>query len=248
MFSRIRKRFTYVNIALTLALVFVMSGGAYAANHYLITSTKQISPKVLRSLAGKAGAVGPAGPAGPQGPTGPAGSRGETGAPGVPGKEGARGEKGETGKEGLTGYAETLPSGKTLKGEFDALGYASGALRGGVSASIGFLFRVENETHEGAIAHLIGLEEGEGEPHAKLPAGCTGNYKNPGAEKGNLCVFTGIDLNVYTGNSFAPVGICDTTQNKCTVTTISPIGFTIEGLGLEEGLMHLSGSWAVTAE
>jgi hypothetical protein len=29
---------------MTIALVFAMSGGAYAANHFLITSTKQISP------------------------------------------------------------------------------------------------------------------------------------------------------------------------------------------------------------
>jgi hypothetical protein len=43
----LRTRFTYANIAATLALVFAMSGGAYAASRVLITSTKQISPKVL---------------------------------------------------------------------------------------------------------------------------------------------------------------------------------------------------------
>ena len=46
---------TYANVAATLALVFAMSGGAPAANHYLITSTNQISPKVLKELK-KAGA------------------------------------------------------------------------------------------------------------------------------------------------------------------------------------------------
>ena len=46
MFSRLRKRFTYANVAMTLALVFAMSGGAYAAFTSLITSTKQISPSV----------------------------------------------------------------------------------------------------------------------------------------------------------------------------------------------------------
>jgi hypothetical protein len=39
MFSKIRKRLTYANVAMTLALVFAMTGGAYAAKHYLITST-----------------------------------------------------------------------------------------------------------------------------------------------------------------------------------------------------------------
>jgi hypothetical protein len=33
-----------------LALVFAMSGGAYAASRYVITSTKQISLEVLESL------------------------------------------------------------------------------------------------------------------------------------------------------------------------------------------------------
>lgn len=31
MFSRIRKRMTYANVVATIALVFAMSGGAYAA-------------------------------------------------------------------------------------------------------------------------------------------------------------------------------------------------------------------------
>ena len=44
-----RKRITYANVAATLALVLSMSGGAMAATHYLINSTKQIDPKVLRS-------------------------------------------------------------------------------------------------------------------------------------------------------------------------------------------------------
>jgi hypothetical protein len=95
----LRKRFRYANIVATLALVFAMSGGAYAAGRYVITSTKQISPKVLKSLQGKPGAVGkpgaagPAGPAGsgatgPAGPTGPAGATGSTGPQGIPGTPG----------------------------------------------------------------------------------------------------------------------------------------------------------------
>ena len=77
MFSRIRRRFTYANVAVTLALVFAMTGGAYAAKRYVITSTKQISPTVLKRLAGKGG---PAGANGAQGPAGAAGAKGENGA------------------------------------------------------------------------------------------------------------------------------------------------------------------------
>ncbi len=46
MFSMIRKRLTYANVAMTLALVFAMTGGAYAAKKYMITSKKQIKPSV----------------------------------------------------------------------------------------------------------------------------------------------------------------------------------------------------------
>jgi len=85
MFKSKSRRFNYANITATLALVFSMSGGALAANHYLINSTKQISPKILKKLKGNAGARGATGPAGPSGvagangATGPAGPQGSTG-------------------------------------------------------------------------------------------------------------------------------------------------------------------------
>lgn len=45
-----RRHISYANVAATLALVLSMSGGALAASHYLINSTKQINPKVLKTL------------------------------------------------------------------------------------------------------------------------------------------------------------------------------------------------------
>jgi Collagen triple helix repeat (20 copies) len=83
-----RKHISYANIAATLALVFSMSGAAFAARHYLIHSTRQISPKVLRKLKGRRGAkgkpgnAGATGPAGAAGAAGPAGKEGPAGAPG----------------------------------------------------------------------------------------------------------------------------------------------------------------------
>jgi hypothetical protein len=73
MHSPIRRHLTYANVTATLALVFAMSGGALAAKHYLITSTGQISPKVLKSLRHKPGPRGPTGAAGPTGKEGPPG-------------------------------------------------------------------------------------------------------------------------------------------------------------------------------
>ena len=88
-----RRHLSFANLAATLALVFAMSGGAYAAKHYLITSTKQIKPSVLASLRGK------------QGP------RGLAGATGLPGAKGDRGPQGPPGP-----YPTTLPSGQTESG------------------------------------------------------------------------------------------------------------------------------------
>jgi hypothetical protein len=75
-----------------VALVFAMSGGALAAQHYLLTSTKQISPKVLKQLKGDKGAKGARGPQGlrgAQGLQGIQGTAGSVGATGVTGPPGA---------------------------------------------------------------------------------------------------------------------------------------------------------------
>ena len=88
MLKAIRRRFNATGFVAVLALVFAMGGGAYAASRYVITSTKQISPKVLKALQGKPGA---AGATGAQGPAGPAG---EKGAPGANGTDGTSGNAG----------------------------------------------------------------------------------------------------------------------------------------------------------
>ncbi len=74
-----RKRLSYANVAATLALVFSMTGGAMAANHYLISSTKQIKPSILKKLKGNRGAKGPQGAQGAQGAQGGAGPQGPAG-------------------------------------------------------------------------------------------------------------------------------------------------------------------------
>jgi hypothetical protein len=73
-----------------------MSGGALAASHYPINSTKQINPKVLKKLKGNAGA---------KGATGAAGAAGLQGKEGPQGKEGKSGPTGATGSTGSTGSA-----------------------------------------------------------------------------------------------------------------------------------------------
>ena len=80
MWPVIRRHLSYANIAAALALVFSMSAGADAATHYLINSTKQINPKVLRRLKGKIGATGAIGVSGPGGREGSPGKTGSAGA------------------------------------------------------------------------------------------------------------------------------------------------------------------------
>ena len=86
-----KPKLTYANVAATIALVLSMSGGALAASHYLINSTKQINPRVLKALTGAQG------PKGATGATGVAGATGREGAAGASGGEGKQGPQGAPG-------------------------------------------------------------------------------------------------------------------------------------------------------
>jgi len=249
MLTAVRKRLTWANIAMTLALVFAMSGGAYAAGKYLITSTKQISPKVLKSLVGKAGktgangapgAAGPAGPTGPPGPQGPAGAKGETGAQGVPGPEGKEGKEGPEGKEGAEGTfgGQKLPSGKTLKGQWAASGYGEGGLTEGdpgfALTAVTYSLPVELASEIGEeVAHYIPI-------NGNTPSGCIGNVNEPGADPGNLCVFANAEANVESAR--LPL------QGEPTHNALIQTGFQIISFTAAKGSIFLDGSWAVTAK
>jgi Collagen triple helix repeat (20 copies) len=220
-FSRIGKHVTYARVAATLALVFAMTGGALAAGGIVITSTKQISPKVLKSLRGKAGPQGPQGPVGSVGPVGPAGKEGppgKDGANGVPGTAGQKGEKGETGSPWTAGG--TLPSGATEKGTW-ALSVPA------EEPTVKFPFAVT------AISFIIPLVS-EPTAHYLTPAEketreCPGTAEEPQATPGNLCVYAEQELDVGT------LGVAPR-ANGATVTTIN---------GSTGGIAF--GSWAVTA-
>ncbi len=205
MLSAIRRRVrvTPTMVIAGLALVFAMSGGAYAAKKYLITSTKQISPSVLKQLQGKAGAAGAPGAAGAQGAQGPAGpagsagsggSKGETGPAGAKGEKGATGAagaagaKGATGATGATGFTERLPAGKTETGLWATAQYG---LPEDSTVQIPISFPIPlKEGGDEAHAWVLNKEQtanGEGPGHE---AGCTGTVEEPTAPPGFLCIYT----------------------------------------------------------
>jgi hypothetical protein len=86
-----------ITLIAALVAVLAVTSGAFAANHYLITSSKQIkagavslsdlSPSARKALKGHNGATGPAGPQGPAGATGATGAQGPQGPAGVSGYE-----------------------------------------------------------------------------------------------------------------------------------------------------------------
>jgi hypothetical protein len=261
MLRAFRSRMTYANVAVTLALVFAMTGGAYAANHYLITSTKQISPKVLKALKGNAGAPGaagvqgPAGAAGPAGPQGPGGPEGKAGSPGtsvtssvepkgVNCKEGgskfaaASGNtyacNGEKGKEGTFG-GQSLPTGKTLTGVYAAASFSEAGVPtagfGKAVAGVTFALPVLNRPGSPPPPPLNVHFIKVG---ATLPAGCSGNANEPAAEENNLCVFAENEENVFVA---APV----------LKGTLANIGFEIAAFAAAKGNVYTTGTWAVTA-
>lgn len=109
MLQAIRRHMSYANVAATAALVFAMTGGAYAvsngggssgSNAQLVAAhaakkkapTGKPGPRGPAGPKGATGAPGPAGPGGPAGPAGPGGPKGENGAAGVSGGAGAAGE------------------------------------------------------------------------------------------------------------------------------------------------------------
>lgn len=116
MLSSIRKHLSAANVMALLALIFAMSGGAFAATGGLDShghggaaaagmakKKGKGKSKATRGPRGPRGKEGPEGKQGPAGPQGPAGLKGEAGAPGLSGKQGEKGVQGEPGVKGDPG-------------------------------------------------------------------------------------------------------------------------------------------------
>ncbi len=271
MFHRIRKHLTPSTAIAFLALVFALTGGAFAATSHGGGSPRataivaKAKPRVKpgprgpagpKGATGATGAAGAAGPPGTTGPGGPAGAKGENGAVGAAGTAGAtgpqgpQGEKGEKGLQGEPGepasgggYPKTLPAGETETGSFVANFEKTGA----TFTAISFPVKLPLEIGVGEV-HYVTVEEWGKENGKTPPAACQGTGGKPTAEKGNLCVYEGRHSEGAAISELAVTGFV-----KAASEGSSPLGAGTTGAllrvayeGTEEGVF-LSGTWAVTA-
>ncbi len=264
MFQALRKHLTPSTFIAFLALVFALTGGAFAASSHgggagskaTASATRGTSVAVTaKSKAKPKAKVGPRGPAGPKGATGPAGPAGAAGvgtpgAAGPQGPAGAAGAKGETGPagtngtngtNGTTGFTETLPPEKTETGvwvEPQGVEYPT-AQTNFIDVPISFAIPLEAEL-EASNVHFI-------EPNATPPAGCKGNVAKPEAASGNLCVFAAVNEGNGPGNRFFPSFINPTGKTPAVASkTGTLMSFELDESYEEAASAH--GTWAVTAE
>jgi Collagen triple helix repeat (20 copies) len=236
MMQAIRRRVNATTVIAVFALVFAMSGGAYAAKKFLITSKGQISPSVLKALKGATGAkgangaAGAQGPAGGTGPAGPAGAQGPQGTAGTNGTDGKEGKEGKPGTPGTTGFTDTLPSGKTETGTWSAA-----QENANIGAIVPLSFSIPlSEGLDGTHVHLQNQEE-----PAIFEESCPGSSESPKAVAGNLCVYITLEqeldpASIRTPFAFGQLG---------TGTSGAILVLTSQTAEASKAL----GSWAVTA-
>ncbi len=199
-----------------VALVAALGGAAWAAGGLTKQQEKQVT-KIAKKYAGKPGTNGTNGTNGKDGAPGTPGTQGPPGAAGTQGPPGAAGKsvvltaepkgtncpeggtkvevEGNPSKKfvcnGLTGFTETLPSGKTETGTWGIATELAGApsTLQEVWIPIGFSIPLAAASGEEKVFVLTKaqIEEEKGEGFA---AGCKGTAVKPIAPKGILCVYT----------------------------------------------------------
>jgi hypothetical protein len=174
----LRKHLSYANIVATLALLFAMSGGALAAKHYLVNSTKQINPKVLKKLKGNAGSTGRPGAPGAMGSQGTAGVNGSSGSPGASGANGTARAYGVVKADGTIVAAKTkgLAATKLNPGSYCVTPTAASGIDPSTVQAI-----AESDATESATEASIVVTAGAATKEATCPGGWEFITMNPKA-------------------------------------------------------------------
>jgi hypothetical protein len=217
---RIRRPSPALIVAL-VALVFSVAGTATAAR-FIITSSKQIKPRVIQAsdLSKKARKA-------LRGRRGPQGARGPQGLQGPGGLQGPKGDQGEPGP-----FPDPLPSGKTIRGSWALAGpHTSTAVALGLAqAPISFGFTLPSAPSP----HY----RGSGAPPT---ADCPGSVSNPQAAPGRLCIFEAGRINM------GQPSICNPVTATCG-TTVSRFGANLEAFSNNSSANYFAnGTWAATA-
>jgi hypothetical protein len=200
-----------------ISLVVSLGGVSYAAG---VLPKNSVGSSQLKKGAVRPSKLSPATLALFKGSAGGAGAKGDRGPKGERGPKGDSGAKGATGATGATGpFTQELPSGKTIRGEFQAYGTGTGA---GMPArdAISFDFALK-----AAPLYRV-IKQG-----APATLACPGYWGDPQAAPGYLCIYE--DVNVAA----EPIH----------VIAIRPFGAIVQTTSTDKGLFGSNGSWAVTA-
>ena len=99
MFSALRKQITPTTVVAFMALVFAITGGAFAASSGGGDKGSNATASVVPLAGAAKSKAKPKAKAGPRGPAGPAGKNGANGAAGPQGPGGRQGRNGRGGRE-----------------------------------------------------------------------------------------------------------------------------------------------------
>jgi hypothetical protein len=227
MLTRLRTQLGTAGLLVAIvALVAAIGGTALAASGALTGKQKKEVTKIAKKFAGKPGAAGAAGPAGPKGDPGSKGDQGAKGDTGAPGSPGAKGDTGEAGMCSEENPECTLPEGAMLTGMWSA---AAGGENSSATysesdlATISFplrvfpaptaLYRFQFGTY------TIGLKLKDGgasiyetnfpptfpsaeeleTAQAAYEEACEGNFEEPLAASGFLCIYPGPEEGLMKG-------------------------------------------------
>lgn len=219
MLAKLRAHLTYANVGVTVALVLGTTGFAVAATRH------RPAPTVTACVARADGSVRIVS----------AGARcGRHARKLTWAKQGPRGLTGAQGAQGPAGpLLDVLPSGKTLRGVYDASGTVVDGQRIQTSEGASVTFQVPLAAAPNP--HFLS----KGDPPT---ADCPGTVERPAAAPGQLCVYEGGQW------SNGPITIYDPTTQASPGTTKWGFGLLIQPMSNTNTYGYTShGTWAVTA-
>jgi hypothetical protein len=228
-----------------VALFLALGGTAFAAQKYVVSSSKQVKNSSLTGADVKNGSLtakdlakgtllqGPAGRQGPAGSPGATGPKGDVGAKGEAGPKGDRGADGAPGARGGT-TGDVIPSGTTVAGVFDVF-HQSGSPSGG-STTVQLPGVAPTPLTSADVNSKLSAYANDGD------SSCTGSYDAPTAPAGKVCLY----LYSRAFNSTETLRGEAMASPSAPSTFLSTHAFRVV-LSTTDQTGHSTGAWAYTA-